>query len=179
MTRDCANITRPPLHKRKTHSFWGRACSSRNKRTPPHSGRPMVAPTNNKRTPPHTPSIGHPERTQYAKLFAVEACRAAKSRAACGEEISKRLPIAFLGQMIRSEYTNDTVGRGFVRTYCAARSDHVKTWSPFGLRGLSVYCITNFFTAVSESTLRMTAGEVFRWALVADDQTRKRGRPYK
>ena len=70
-----------------------------------------------------------------------------------------------------------------MRTWCAARSDHVETWVslrfghvrvltphrgvihypraaslPYGLRGLSVYCITKFFTAVSESTLRMTAG---------------------
>ena len=61
-----------------------------------------------------------------------------------------------------------------MRTYCAARSDHVKTWSPYGLRGLSVYCITNFFTAVSESTLRMTAGDACGKPLL---QTRN-ARPY-
>ena len=52
-----------------------------------------------------------------------------------------------------------------------------KTWSPFGIRGLSVYCITKCFTVVSKSTLRMTARDVLRCAFVADDQTRKAQSP--
>ena len=87
--------------------------------------------------------------------------------------------------------TNAKEERRFAQMYCAARSDHVETWVslrfghvrvltphrgvihypraaslPYGLRGLSVYCITKFFTAVSESTLRMTAGGCLRWAFV-------------
>ena len=109
--------------------------------------------------------VGHPERTKYAKLFAVEQSRRRREqqkvevhRKRCAEEIYERLPIAFQGLENCFVCTNAKEGRGV-----GANIAHREIRPCFASVALRASQGRLF-----APKLRMTAGGVLRYAFIAD-----------